>query len=331
MASLTTLLSTVLAGELVFDKRQLFELEETTSVEEALKNMREKNVRALPVFRRRDYGRVYTGIISSFDLTSFIAFAAYFKDLVQAHSDEERAKVFGELKIATTPIKDLVGQVSTEGHRLLTFEPTQNLLTVISYLFKGIHRALVEQRDDHTGLSSFKLLSQTDIINFLAANMDNKLLRPTLSKHLDELGLCNPLGKGTQEQDLATISVKDTALEGFRLMYQRDVQALPVVDDKEAIVTTLSTSDTKGIDAQNITSCLLPVLEFLKQIHGGQCIHPITCSPKATLGDVLLKMKTATFHRHQVWVVNSAMKPIGVVSMTDVLRTLHILARKEGQ
>jgi len=37
MASLTTLLSTVLAGELVFDKRQLFELEETTSVEEALK------------------------------------------------------------------------------------------------------------------------------------------------------------------------------------------------------------------------------------------------------------------------------------------------------
>jgi len=40
-------------------------------------------------------------------------------------------------QIATTPIKDLVGQVSTEGHRLLTFEPTQNLLTVISYLFKG--------------------------------------------------------------------------------------------------------------------------------------------------------------------------------------------------
>lgn len=92
----------------------------------------------------------------------------------------------------------------------------------------------MEQRDDHTGLSSFKLLSQTDIINFLAANMDNKLLRPTLSKQyasspssphmhvvlkkqtssLDELGLCNPLGKGTQEQDLATISVKDTALEG---------------------------------------------------------------------------------------------------------------------
>jgi len=46
-------------------------------------------------------------------------------------------------------------------------------------------------------------------------------------------------------------------------MYQRDVQALPVVDDKEAIVTTLSTSDTKGIDAQNITSCLLPVLGLL--------------------------------------------------------------------
>lgn len=41
--------------------------------------MREKNVRALPVLRRQGTDKHYTGIISSFDLMSFIAFAAYFK------------------------------------------------------------------------------------------------------------------------------------------------------------------------------------------------------------------------------------------------------------
>lgn len=41
--------------------------------------MGEKNVRALPVVRTQGASKCYTGIISSFDLMSFIAFAAYFK------------------------------------------------------------------------------------------------------------------------------------------------------------------------------------------------------------------------------------------------------------
>jgi hypothetical protein len=88
-------------------------------------------------------------------------------------------------------------------------------------------------------------------------------------------------------------------------------------------------------------------------MHGGRLIHPITCTPKDTLGEVVLKMKVATIHRHQVrpilcergervrltlsddgaivqvWVTNAERKPIDVVSMSDVLRTLHAAAQKE--
>lgn len=35
-------------------------------------------------------------------------------------------------------------------------------------------------------------------------------------------------------------------------------------------------------------------------MHGGRLIHPITCTPKDSLGEVVLKMKVATIHRHQV-------------------------------
>lgn len=43
-------------------------------------------------------------------------------------------------------------------------------------------------------------------------------------------------------------------------MHVKDIQAVPVVDDQGVIVSTLSTSDTKGLDANNITKCLLPVI-----------------------------------------------------------------------
>jgi hypothetical protein len=46
----------------------------------------------------------------------------------------------------------------------------------------GVHRALVEQKDDHTGALSFRLLSQTDVISFLGAHMDNPSLARIFSK-----------------------------------------------------------------------------------------------------------------------------------------------------
>lgn len=137
-----------------------------------------------------------------------------------------------------------------------------------------------------------------------------------------------------------TISTKDSALEGFRIMHLKEIQAVPVVDEQGVIVTTLSSADSKGIDASNVTTTLRPVIgtclanskllsslnvssiEFLQGILGGQLLHPITCAPRDSLGSVVLKMNVAHIHKHQVWVTDAAQKPIDVVSMSDVLRTL---------
>lgn len=326
--STTSFLTSHHAGELVFDKREMFEIDENTTVAQAFKVLKEKNVRALPVTTQVGGGKKYTGIISSFDLMAYVAFASYFSNLMEAKTEEEKAAVFDELQINKTPVKDLVGQVSAEGRTMWTFEPTQSLLPVIEYFSKGVHRALVSQKDDRTGWLTYKLLSQSDVINLLGANIDNQYLSPIMNKPIEELHLCNPLGRGPSELPLVTISTKEPALEGFRLMHVKDIQALPVVDDQGVLVTTLSTADSKGLDEHNIIKCLLPVVDFLKEMHGS-LIHPITCAPKDSLGSVVLKMKTASVHRHQVWVTDSAQKPIDVVSMTDVMRTLGTAERKE--
>lgn len=111
-------------------------------------------------------------------------------------------------------------------------------------MWAGVHRALVEQKDDHTGALSFRLLSQTDVISFLGAHMDNPSLARIFSKpyaqrrhkieslssvtcltphnvhaiRIEELRLCNPLGRGPLEPELVTISTKETALEGMRCL-----------------------------------------------------------------------------------------------------------------
>jgi len=258
--SLTAFFESHHAGELVFDKRVLYEIEETASVEQGLKVMKEKDVRSLPVVRTVGGKKEYTGIISSFDLMSFIAFASYLQYLAEAKTEEEKAKAFEELQISKTPIKDLVGQVSAEGSTVWTFEPTQNLLTVLDGFSKGVHRALVEQKDDHLAQRAFKLLSQTDLIDFIYFYRDRPALKTVLEKPLDELKFCNPLGRGPQELPLRTISTKDSALEGFRVMQAGDIQAVPVVDAQGAIVTTLSSADSKGVDAHNIAKTLRPAI-----------------------------------------------------------------------
>ena len=58
-------------------------------------------------------------------------------DLVEAKTEAEKEKAFGELQIATTTVKDLVGQVSAEGRTVWTFAPTQSLLPVFDYFSKG--------------------------------------------------------------------------------------------------------------------------------------------------------------------------------------------------
>ena len=58
-------------------------------------------------------------------------------DLVEAKTEEEREKAFDERQIATTTVKDLVGQVSAEGRTMWTFAPTQSLLPVFDFFSKG--------------------------------------------------------------------------------------------------------------------------------------------------------------------------------------------------
>lgn len=51
-------------------------------------------------------------------------------------------------------------------------------------------------------------------------------------------------------------------------MYQNNIPSIPVVDKEGKIITSLSASDVRGLTKEKMRSLLLPVEEYLFQIHG---------------------------------------------------------------
>jgi len=114
-----------------------------------------------------------------------------------------------------------------------------------------------------------------------------------------------------------TIPISSTALHGFQQMRlaPRQVHALAIVDENGVIVGTLSSADLRGFTHEKLGNILLPVLEFLK----AQGTHraPVVCEPSISIKEVVALMINEKVHR--VWLVDDDNKPVGVVSMTDII------------
>lgn len=105
------------------------------------------------------------------------------------------------------------------------------------------------------------------------------------------------------------------AVEGFRLMHLHKITAIPVVDAKKHLVTTLSSSDARVITENSLANIALPVTEFLKESYG-TIRSPVTVSMNHTVGEVMNKLLESKVHR--VW-VEEAGEVTGVVSMSNIL------------
>lgn len=193
------------------------------------------------------------------------------------------------------------------------------LLQTIGVFQKGIHRVAVIGPDGQI----VNILSQSDVVRFLLSEVDNFL--PVFDKTVAELNLgsSNPI---TIHQDELTIIA-------LKKMHENKISALAVVDDHGLLIGNLSASDLKGAvttdedeGADPLGSLLLPVLSFLRQ--GGMSCFPVaTCTKKNTFNMVLVNVVSSRVHR--LWIVDEVGKPIGIISLTDIMKSLIDLKQPE--
>jgi CBS domain-containing protein len=81
---------------------------------------------------------------------------------------------------------------------------------------------------------------------------------------------------------------------------------------------SLSTSDLKGLKPETLEWLQQPVLLFLSKVHGDRVPEPIVVHSAVSVQQIMEKM--VNFKTHRVWVVDGRDQPIGVITMTDIVR-----------
>ncbi|SPQ96905.1 unnamed protein product (mitochondrion) [Plasmodiophora brassicae] len=189
---------------------------------------------------------------------------------------------------------------------------TDSLAVVASRLAqREVHRVPVV--DKATG-EMVALITQSALVQWV---VDNKALLGDVLRHpLKDIG---PLGTSPVVSVCATSPV----LDAFKLMDEHKISAVGVVSQaKGDLVATVSSSDIKFF-LRTKFPMTHTVMEFVQSIND-QMVDirsPLICASRNTpLGDVIGRMAKAKVHR--VFLVDGKDKPVGIVSVTDVMKLL---------
>lgn len=104
-----------------------------------------------------------------------------------------------------------------------------------------------------------------------------------------------------------------------------NISAVPVLDDEQHVVATLSVSDLRGLTSSTLSRLTSPVFEFLESESrvNGVCVDQVRAlQGSATVGQAVEMMLENGIHR--VWIVDDEERFGGVVSLSDVITLFAI-------
>jgi len=278
--------------DLIKDKKPLIRVEADITLESLLKTLKHDNVLSVPVYRKGEY----CGILDVYTIMMQTSF-------LDKQSLQETAGEILQRSKKRIPAK--------------IFIHSDPLIKLLKYLCYTDYRAMVVCPDTIQPNSNHfvhQMITQSDVIHFFNQHVDQ--LGSTIDSKIEELGLVNPLSGDR----VVKINSSDSAFLGFVEMGKENISAVAVVDNEGKLIANLSASDVRGATGETLSSVQLPVLEFLEKMHNKKPAVPFSFHVKSHLREIIPAMCIAKIHR--VWIVDSAQKPLSVVSMTDVIRSI---------
>jgi len=182
-----------------------------------------------------------------------------------------------------------------------------------------VYRVVVlssESKDSYSKSSFSTILSQTDAIRFIASQLGDSRVSQVTKKSLSELKLV--------QAEIVSIQGDKQLLNALQIMIQRSLSSLAVVNDEGSLIGVISFSNIrylfgKRLYAELKKSCANFVAELQQSKTQYDISHEII-SPETSLEDCIKRIVAHHFHR--VWIVEARFRPVGVVSLTDILRAL---------
>ncbi|KAI8894676.1 hypothetical protein BC833DRAFT_604014 [Globomyces pollinis-pini] len=319
----------------------LVDFQENTSIRDVLKALSIKNILAAPVYRQsNEDGKTYIGIISVYDILSFSVFQEIFES--EEEFNERNLFDFVERMEAkeffNTPIKQVLGS-SLESTAPWIAYSTDSLATLLGlFTTAKQHRVIVIDSDVLLAsingpvppTAAVTILTQTDFVRFFYesrsgnTSLPSSLIEPFLDVQIKQVA---DLLKQQQKPVIAMLDTQ-TALHGMRTMYVDGLQAIPVITAEGQVVATLSASDVRGLNMNNISTLNKPVFDFLQKERRTTEILKAdqlrTVDEEETVETAIKTILKSKVHR--VWVTRDGYDDLaGVVSLTDVLQLINPL------
>ena len=277
----------------------------TTKAGEALAMMNEKNLSSVPV--AGPDGKVMA-FVDLLDVTSLMlnlmreAFRIPTKDpnALQMRLNKMSGKA-GEFW--NTPVQTIVNLSSRNQWKPV--RPGFSIFDVCNILATSVHRVPLLTWEGEL----VSIVSQSKIVSLLNDDPKNRLGR---------------MGKMTAAElggKKAVLGVKDTTMvmEAFEMLAKNRVGAIPVTDVDGKLCCDIS-SDTAKLVSSEFFKLVKPIKE-LREISGGDDSMPIyTCKLDETLE--VMVARVAKHKARRLWVVDDESKPIGVISLTDLISAI---------
>jgi len=285
------------------------------TIERALSRINAHSIRSLPVV---DKDKIVIGLIDIMDIIKSIAESL--KTMGDIHQiTEVLQQQTGKARndFMTKSIGSLIGekkgfvasnQVSLMDTVRYMVELEQERFMIVDRQVTGYVAKFTEPEQSLDGL-----VTQADVIRFLAQNASLLRQEPLFQITLAELGL----GKRAP----LIVSQHEIASKAFIEMYEKKSDFAAVVDDSGRLIANISASDLKGLNRSNCVSLSQTLDQFVnRDWKRGWWAKPITVELTDPLFFIVFQFVASGVHR--LYIVDNDGKPIGEVNHRDVLRML---------
>lgn len=304
-------LSKVTVDDIPFE-RELVTIDSKATIVDAFTTLVRHHVLSAPVL-----DSVTNKYIGFFDISDFSEYVVHILEHSVSQQDELVPIEFCDLYDLLMTVGELHPQVllsvmhTVNGEKFPSVPTGTPMATVLDCLGnKGLHRVAVV--DLKTG-SVVKIISQSAVMKFLVAHPEALacLQAPTVAS------------SGIGLKHVVAVAAEAPVLDGLKLLQQHHLSGLAVVDAEGTLVTTMSSSDLRtAVSGERFRFAGISVLEFVQRSRelDGKQEKPavVTVSAETSLLDVFRKLAKTGLHR--IYVVDAAHKPVGVVSLKDLLR-----------
>jgi CBS domain-containing protein len=268
----------------------------------ALMTLAEYKIQSVPVYDTEK--KTFIGFVDGFDTVTY---------LVQNCSE----KLLTDPTVSMLKLTEMDAPVDrainvSKHDSLHAVNSNEPLLTLLELMGHGdLRRVFVLHPDTRAVIG---LVTQSKVIQLLFDEMAG--FQQIARKTMQEMGL-------SAKVPVYKMKETDLALDAFKLMIEKEVSGLAVVNENDELIDAITTSDIRGSIGIDILSDLRkPIREYLHKLHllTGKPPAPFYCATTDSLCDVLRILDIKRIHR--LFVVDEKKRPIHVISLRDILCVL---------